>query len=345
MDQHLLDRFYKGACTPDEVKAVLEWFKNQKLTPEQELEMKELWAQAGHHQSEPAYAHNADKTWRSLEALIQKDTQNQEPEAKVLPLQPNAWAKWMRVAAAILLPLGLIWFVASQYFQKEMVVGEMMAVQTAPGEWKTVQLEDGSSVVMRPGSKVRYLVPFAQNRRDISLEGEAFFQVAKDKNRPFVVKSGTIYTQALGTSFNIRYQPKDTAISVALATGVVKISKGETEEETTLAKLVPGQQLVFNRRNQRHAVGTYKAEEVLGWKDGVLYFKKASLEEVVNKIENWYGVQVEVQGMGPASKETWSYTGEYRQQSLPQVLEGIGFVKNFTYQVNQNQVQITFKRP
>ncbi|KAA3440211.1 FecR family protein [Rufibacter hautae] len=345
MDQHLLDRFYKGACAPGEVKAVLEWFKHQKLTPEQELEMKELWAQAEHQQSEPTYAHDADKTWRSLEALIQKDAQNETQEAKVLPLQPSAWTKWMRVAASILLPLGLVWFVASQYFQKESAVGKMMAVQTAPGEWKTIQLEDGSSVVMRPGSKVSYLVPFAQNRRDIALEGEAFFQVAKDKDRPFVVKSGSIYTQALGTSFNIRYQPKDTAISVALATGVVKISKGEEKEEATLAQLVPGQQLVFNRKDQKHAVDTFKAQEVLGWKDGVLYFKQASLEEVVDRIENWYGVQIDVKGMGPTSKKAWSYTGEYRQQSLPQVLEGIGFVKHFTYQVNQDQVQITFKKP
>ncbi|MBC3540762.1 FecR domain-containing protein [Rufibacter sediminis] len=345
MDQHLLNRFYNGACTPEEVKTVLEWFKNQNLTPEQERQLEQWWAQAGERQTETAATHDADKTWSKLAALIQEESTGIQRETKVLPLPASTWRNWTKVAAAVLLPLGLIWFVASQYFQQESAAGKMMAVHTAPGEWKTIQLEDGSSVVLRPGSKVTYLVPFAQHRRDITLEGEAFFQVAKDKNRPFVVKSGAISTQALGTSFNIRYQPKDTAISVALATGLVKISKGEAKEEATLANLEPGQQLVFNRKNQQHAVAAYERQEVLGWKDGVLYFKKASLEEVVDKIENWYGVRIEVAGATPANLEEWSYTGEYRQQSLPQVLEGISFVKQFTYEMNQNQVRITFKRP
>ncbi|RNI26760.1 FecR family protein [Rufibacter latericius] len=345
MDQNLLDRFYKGACSPEEVKTVLEWFKTQRPTPAQDLHLQELWTQAEKHQTQPEYAHDADKTWRRLEAIIQEQAQNAQPETKVLPLHSSAWSTWARVAAGILLPLGLIWFVASQYFQKASVEGKLMAVQTAPGERKTIQLEDGSSIVLRPGSKVTYLVPFAEGRRDISLEGEAFFQVAKDKNRPFVVKSGAIYTQALGTSFNIRYEPKDTAISVALATGLVKIGSVEKRDAAPLANLVPGQQLVFNRKNRKHAVSTYETREVLGWKDGVLYFKKANLQEVVAKLENWYGVDVEVKGAQPSSSETWSYTGEYRQQSLPQVLEGIGFVKNFTYEINQKQVQINFKRP
>ncbi|WP_207433904.1 FecR family protein [Sabulibacter ruber] len=343
MNQDLINRFYKGECTPEEVKAVLEWFKNQEPTPAQERQLQELWHQAGEQKTDSTFSHDSDKIWRNIEASIKQSSLSTEQEAVVVPMRGEArWGKWARVAAAILLPLGLVWFVASQYLQNKSVGGPLVAVQAAPGNQKTIQLEDGSSIVLRPGSKVSYPVPFSGDRRDITLEGEAFFQVAKDKARPFVVKSGAIYTQALGTSFNIRYLPNDTAVSVALATGIVKISKAQQEGEETLAELVPGQQLVFNRKNQQHAVGSFENREVLGWKDGVLFFKKASLEEVVTGLENWYGVEIEVKGADSKDLGDWSYTGEYVRQPLSQVLEGIGFVKDFSYTLDDKQVQITF---
>ncbi|WP_066506792.1 FecR family protein [Rufibacter sp. DG15C] len=336
MNQELIDKYYKGACTPEEVTVVLEWFKSQELTPGQEEELKGIWAKTSLGTTDTG--HDQDKAWRTLEAKIQNTAVEQESD--VISIQRGMGKTWWQVAAAILLPIGFIWFLAS-YFNKPEVV-EMVAVQAKAGEQKTINLEDGSTVVLRSGSKITYPKSFSSNKRDIALEGEAFFQVAKDKSRPFVVTSGVLLTQALGTSFNILYQPKDTSISVSLATGLVRISKQMGDKESKITNLSPGQQILFNSKNGQYAVSDFNSRETLGWKDGVLYFNHASLDEVVTRIENWYGVDVEVTGVVPGKGKSWSYTGEYIDQSLPKVLEGIGFVKNFTYEVSGEKVNITF---
>ncbi|MBA9077537.1 FecR family protein [Rufibacter quisquiliarum] len=344
MNQHLLDKFYQGECTPEEVKEVLAWFKSQEPSQEQEQHLAQEWEKAEQNKVEVDSLLDVDKTWRSVEASILSETESVGDEARVLPLRGTPWVKWMKVAASVLLPLGLLGLVALWYFNTT-PAGKLMTMQTAPGERKTVQLEDGSTIILQSGSQVTYRQPFAADRRDITLEGEAFFQVAKDKRRPFVVKSGAIYTQALGTSFNIKYLPNDTATSVALATGLVKISQDQNHSRVQLAHLVPGEQLQFNRDNQQHRVSTFERREVLSWKDGVLYFKKASLGEVVQKIEQWYGVEVAVTGLKPEKMKEWSYTGEYTDQSLPQVLEGIGFVKQFSFKIQDNHVRLNFTAP
>ena len=342
MNQYLLDRFYEGKCSPEEVKEVLAWFKSRKLTPGQEEKLAEFWAQA---KAGPLERDNqrTDKIWRNLQPALFPG--QEEQTATIVRFPGQVWKTWAKVAAAIVLPLGFLWLMASSYFQKDAAVtGQLVMAKAEPGQHKTIQLEDGSTIVLRPNSTVSYRQPFAKNRRDIMLEGEAFFQVAKDKSRPFVVKSGAIYTQALGTSFNIRHLPKDSAVSVSLATGMVKISREEKDGPAAVANLVPGQQLRFNSTSQRYKVARFDTREVLGWKDGILSFKKADLAEVISSLEAWYGVQIKVEGTQPKGT-AWSYTGEYTRQSLPQVLEGIGFVKQFSYRINQKNVALTFKNP
>ncbi|MHC2990627.1 hypothetical protein OB13_03165, partial [Pontibacter sp. HJ8] len=155
--------------------------------------------------------------------------------------------------------------------------------------------------------------------------------------------TGRISTQALGTSFNIDYNLHDSTITVALATGVVEVEKKDQGRQRQLSRLTPGQQLSYDKVSQQYAVSSFDRREVLAWKEGVLYFKKADMNQVVRELELWYGVDIEIDTAGKQDL-AWNYTGEYNQETLEKVLQGIGFVKGFTYTRDGGRVKIMFNQ-
>jgi ferric-dicitrate binding protein FerR (iron transport regulator) len=248
---------------------------------------------------------------------------------------------WAKVAAAVLLPLLLIGLLIQYTASPETNMVAYKTIEAAPGVKKTIQLPDGSRIKLNAGSRVSFQESFAAKTREITLQGEAFFEVAKDSRRPFIVHTGSLSTQALGTSFNIDYSLHDSTITVALATGVVQVEKKDQSQQRQLSRLAPGQQLSYNKATKQYTIASFNRREVLAWKEGVLYFKKADLDQVVRELERWYGVDIEVE---TDSKQdlAWNYTGEYNQETLEKVLQGIGFVKGFTYTRSGDHVKIMF---
>jgi len=336
MNRSLLDKFYKGECSPEEVQTVLQWFQSNHPDAMQEEELHALWREAGQVIAEEEHAHDASKAFSRIKVHLQEREQEQ---TRTLFLQLQQPQLWFKAAAAVLLPLCLIWALVLFNSGTESTKAVYMSVVAAPGVKKTIRLPDGSVIKLNSGSSVAFRKGFAGGTREIMLQGEAFFEVAKDSLRPFIVHTGNISTQALGTSFNISYLTYNDAITVALATGVVKIDEQEQGRKQQLARLVPGQQLSYRKVSQQYTVAAFSRSEVLGWKEGVLHFKQANLNQVVKKLENWYGVDIEVDNQG-MKDEPWSYTGEYNNEMLEKVLEGIGFVKGFTYERTGNKIRI-----
>jgi ferric-dicitrate binding protein FerR (iron transport regulator) len=340
MNRGLLDRYYKGECSQEEVKAVLAWFQANKLDAEKEQELQALWQSAGQVEE---HAHDAGRIFSKIKEQLQEPQQPEQQETSNIIRFPQLHQQqfWLKVAAAVLLPLCLTWGLVRYTTRSKATAAVYMSVVAEPGVKKTINLPDGSIVRLNAGSKVSFLRNFDADKREIQLRGEAFFEVAKDSLRPFIVHTGSISTQALGTSFNINYSLFDDAITVALATGVVKVDKQEQGKKRKLTKLVPGQQLSYSKASKQYAVAEFNRNEVLGWTEGVLTFKQADMDQTVRKLENWYGVDIEVDARG-MQNEAWNYTGEYDNETLEKVLEGIGFVKGFTYERNENKVRIVF---
>ena len=340
MDKGLLDRFYRGECTGEEVQAVLQWFRDKKLNPEKEQELRAMWQVAGEDEAAAGGTHDSAGMLGRIKARIEEQ-QESSTETRMPPLRQPQF--WLKAAAAVLLPLCLIWALAQHASGPAETPALYVSVAAAPGVKKTIRLPDGSVITLNSGSKVSFRKGFAGDKREIVLHGEAFFEVAKDSLRPFVVHTGKISTQALGTSFNINYSPCDAATTVALATGVVKVDKQEQGQKRQVARLAPGQQLSYNRVTQRHAVAPFDVGEALSWRQGVLNFRQDNMEQTIRKLENWYGVEIMADTSG-LSDVAWNYTGKYDNEPLDRVLEGIGFVKGFTHQRTGNQVKIVFHR-
>ena len=346
MDSKLLEKFFSGACSPEEVAAVLAWFEKEELEPGQEQELYQLWQEA-----EPQQPEFASDTARILAGLRQAiDSPEAAPardEAASAEerddIHPNRqWTGVLKVAAAVLLPLGLVGLLL-YYFAAAESAGPRLVQQEAPrGTRKTIRLADESTITLHPGSQITYPEPFAADKREITLRGEAFFEVAQHRRRPFRVRTGPLTTQALGTSFNIRYRLTEQSLAVALATGSVQVIAAAPGGASPVARLQPGQQLVYDRVDRGYAVRPYDSREVLGWRQGVLYFKKANLRQVVAQLENWYGVEIQIESQGNSPEKEWLYTGAYDNQRLEDVLTGISFVKDFTYEKKGNKILLMF---
>ncbi len=248
-------------------------------------------------------------------------------------LAPN-WIGGLAASFILLLLAGVYFFNRTNSEDYLDVPVHTVTKTTVLGQKKTIGLPDGTIVKLNTGSKLIYTQPFNKNQREVELEGEAFFEVAKDVERPFIIQSGQLKTKVLGTSFNIRSYKDEKTISVSVLTGKVKIANENGESDI----LFPEDMGVYNRKDKAITKTNFDSKSVFGWKDGILVFKDMEIEDIFSNLEKWYGVKIKVdQGM----KITGRYTGEYQNASLERVLDGISYTSKFDYAINANEVLIT----
>lgn len=205
---------------------------------------------------------------------------------------------------------------------------------TERGQKLRVALPDGTIVTLNSESQLTYSTPFLPSERNVSLVGEAFFDVVKDPVRPFIVHSTDVTTKVLGTSFNVRSYPNESESTVSVVTGKVQVSDGAGQQ----ASLSPNTQGVFNPQKRQLLVTPFKIQNVIGWKDGLILFERTSLGKVFSRLERWYGVNIKVEDSEVLEGE---YTGRYKNASLEKVLEGVGFASGFSYRIEGKEVIIT----
>lgn len=152
------------------------------------------------------------------------------------------------------------------------------------GEYELL-LADGTRVWMNSESKLVYPVQFTGERREVEMEGEVCFLVAKNERQPFIVKTKGISVEVLGTFFNVEAYPEVQTITTTLVEGRVNVSDGQRHYV-----LSPNQQVVAG--NGEFVVRDVDATEVVCWIEGVCYFSEASLENIMDKLARWYDVEV-----------------------------------------------------
>ena len=150
-------------------------------------------------------------------------------------------------------------------------------------------LFDGTEVWLNSGSKFRYPEQFNKNERDVFLEGEAFFKVAKNKHLPFKVKTGMLEVEVLGTSFNVSAYPGESSQSVVLVEGKVQLNN---PEGTKIGEMTPGQVAVKTDGVEVIKVQNTDPYFYTSWKDGKVIFDGEKLGDIAKKMERWYNVKI-----------------------------------------------------
>ena len=204
------------------------------------------------------------------------------------------------------------------------------------GQKSRFGLPDGTKVWLNSNSSLTYLNQ--DNKRQVILEGEAYFDVKEDSLHPFEVHTQNLITTALGTAFNVSAYSNDEEIKVFLIDGKVSVRADQNnsiEEEM----LLPNEMVVWQSEKSNLSKSKIKDFRNLGWKDGLLFFQDAGLEEVVEQLENWYGVEINL--VNRPIKE-WKYNGEFANQDLETVLKRMSFVETFKFEINKNQITMEF---
>lgn len=247
---------------------------------------------------------------------------------------------WIKVAASVSIIAVLTFLIVSPLQRQETVSKNISYIEKSnpDGRKTTFALSDGTIVTLNSNSRLSYPETFHSGKRAVELTGEAFFNVAENKNLPFVVVTGNTETTALGTSFNIRAWPEDERIDIALVTGKVVVNPKGIDHKGIL--LEPGEKVVHDVKSNEYFKTSFNLLEETGWREKVIYFKKASLEDFVNKLERWYGVSIRLEGR---PQEDWSIDGEFRDVSLEEILSNLSYVNKTEYKIEGKIVTLKFQ--
>ncbi|UII20868.1 FecR family protein [Fulvivirga ligni] len=257
--------------------------------------------------------------------------QNEEAKQKINHKLSNAIQKGrstrklfsssVKIAASLLI-LSVVGFIFFLTRDKTNVKHQEIAwiEKTTPmGAKLSVTLPDGTRVKLNAGSSLRFPEVFAGNERLVEMQGEAFFDVVKNKAKPFIIKSGEVETRVVGTSFNIQAYQEQKEVIISVLTGKVMVSAASHQ-----ISLVPQEQGIYNKEISQISKGNVDIEKVLYWKEGILFFHDLPLEEVAHELERWYGVDISIEG---EELKSCHLTATYQDVSLTNILKSIRHTK------------------
>lgn len=224
---------------------------------------------------------------------------------------------WIRNIAAILL-LPLLGLSAYLYYQTNVLntkpIG-LLETTTAYGVRTKITLSDGSEVWLNSGSTLSYPERFTEDKRQVTLSGEAFFKVKSDKDHRFDVQtSDGITVSAYGTEFNVQAYAGEPDIKATLAEGHIQIDQ---INQPASQELIPGEQAVYSRHTQQMQVRKANLLVETAWKDGKLVFRRTPMEEIAKQLSRHFNVNIQLQG-----KEIFDYTysATFTTETLAEIL-------------------------
>ncbi|MEQ6120814.1 FecR domain-containing protein [Reichenbachiella sp. MALMAid0571] len=246
----------------------------------------------------------------------------------------------LKIAASVAILVALSVFIYNRIQSEETLSSfDIITKENPKGQKSTIYLNDGSKVTLNANSKLSYSKPFSSDKRELILEGEAFFEVAKDAKRPFIVKTGNISTTALGTSFNILAFSNTKQVKVSLTTGKVRIDELSKDDGTSDAHLLePGEELTYSPISG-YTKTLFDIEEVTAWSKGIIYFKNADTEMVISKLERWYGVDIDTAN---ENSRNWNITAKFDNESLENVLRSLSYSEKFQYSIDEKNILIKY---
>jgi len=227
-----------------------------------------------------------------------------------------------RVAAVLFIPalIALLWLYNQPKTPLVSLPYAMQEISTPSGVRSKIVLPDGSTVWLNAQSTLKFRAPFDSFSRDVSLTGEAFFDVKKNPDAPFIVQSGTAKVKVYGTRFNCKAFAEEDKIEVVLEEGKVSLNTGGVEK--VIEKILkPGDRAVIDKVGNQTNITNEKVEKYIAWHDGKLVFDETPMQEVATQLARWYGIDVEI---NDPRINKYRITTTFDNESLHQVLELIG---------------------
>lgn len=326
--ENIITKFFSGEINPEE-QAVLDNWISQSEKNRKEFE---------------AYF----ELWEKSKQLVLSDTIDvesalDETKEKIGLTTKKRWIIYLRQAAAVLL-LSLSLTFLYNYFSgnynledsPEKIV--MQEIKAAFGTRTKLQLADGTNVWLNSGSTLRFPISFKnQDERKVELNGEGYFDVSKNATKPFIVNTSKLGVKVYGTSFNVSAYEEYQNMTVALTEGKVALVKEYSSGPKELMVLKPNDVVEYNpEHNKLYHSSSSNLKKYTSWKDGYIVFFGDKIEDVVQKLEKWYNVDIEIKDH---ELMEYSFTATFNDETLEQVLTLLSLSSPISYDITPAQKQ------
>ena len=276
----LLPKYFTDSCNDNEKLEVELWITQSSENKKTFHELKEIWENSENVTDNILL--NPKKAWYH----IKQETGIHEKESLVIGLN-SRYRNLLKIAATLIILIGIGAAVKITIFDKP---GVLIASTLNSGK-QEIHLADGSIVYLNQGSQIKYPEKFVLATREIELEGEAFFKVAKDKNHPFIVHANGTNTRVLGTSFNINTKNSE-RVTIAVFSGKVSFTSQKSSKQEI--KLIKGESGVFNKSTASLTKQVGVNDNAIAWQTGILKFNKTRLDEATSVLSEYYSKAIEI---------------------------------------------------
>ena len=322
----LIDKYLNDTCTPLEREIVQEWYSSFENEPEPLSYLSESQQQ---------------ELNQRMTNQIDRNISSQEASTRKRPAFISYSA--MGLAATLLIVLGLFFFRTAQTDAPKKngmpAATGLLVVHNSSSTLKRQVMPDGTVIWLKPDSRITYAENFSTHQfRQVSLSGEAFFDVKRDTLRPFIIKTGNINTKVLGTSFNIKAYDNSDKAEVSVITGkvLVYLDKANPKKRNTAVYLLANQKAVYSKATtklQKEKDFTLKI-----WEKDSFRFDDTPIPDVVRILEKHFSIKIQI-----TDPEINKYTlkADFNHQNLPNILELLSKSMDVSYQISGNKIQIS----
>lgn len=314
----LLQKYKAGLCTPEEIARIRAWYDSfdDRLHSQDITDSRRAADEVAHKTLIKLFGENGRKKQAKKRGVVYFA---------------------LRIAACLIAGCS-IYLMAGRFKKKATNLITYSKYSTRKGEHREIQLVDGSIVILNAASTLQIASDFGVKQRNVLLQGEAYFEVSKDKSRPFIIKTGKIQTRVVGTSFNINAYADEGSVSVAVATGKVQVEKESAGRESLIGKdLTHNHMLVYNLKKDTYQQIITDAGLMSAWRTNKLVFNNASISEIARVLERSYNIPVILTGGCP--KEGF-YTVTFNNYSLDKLLPLLASLSGITYELKKQQLII-----
>lgn len=279
-----------------------------------------------------------DTVWEEMEEDEVSSLQHQQyrEEARLLlsrirkPEKRFSFIPYLRYVAIVAVILSIGWGGFRLIRSNQEKVLTYTEVHVKNGEHKRIILPDGTSVTLNAGSYLRYPREFITDVRRIEMNGEAFFEVTRDEEKPFLIHTKDADVKVLGTSFNVKAFDMDEQLTVSVQTGKVQVDLPEA-----MMRLLPDEQFVMDKTKGEFQKRNEDARLSTVWIKGGLYFNRTPIRTVVNELVRMYNRTIE---FAPGAEYDDYIYGEHDNKSLEAVLKSIQYSTDIKYRIENDKI-------
>ncbi|MGV8092158.1 MAG: FecR family protein [Mangrovibacterium sp.] len=315
VDPHIIKRYLDGTGEKGDEEKIGYWFSNSG----EEAELREAYNRYWNELPDTMETEGYDEA--KMLGEIYHQIKIDESKSSKEPVKRNITQRIItiltRIAAVLFIPLTIFVLLNKERFTSTETGVAYSEIYAPMGTRTKFYLPDGSYGYLNAGSSIKFPTVFKEKSRDISLNGEAFFDVRSNPEKPFIVSGENIKVIAYGTSFNVEAYSEDQINRITLVHGKVEVFGKKNDEVRNLGILNPGEMCVFNEKESSYKFVQVNANNIVSWKDGRLVFINEPFNEVIKKLNRKYSVNMIIKDK---KLNDYSYKATFEDETLDEAL-------------------------